>query len=337
MPHEVIMPALGMAQDTGLLVAWHKNVGDAVSAGDILMEVETDKSTMEVEAGASGFVTELRAAAGADVPVGQVVAVISETLGVPARPAQPAQPEPAPESPQAEARALAARPVAQSLKPAVEQAHGNSRILASPKARMLAAEQGLDLSRLVAAGVPQPYRVADIAVLRALPAEERTVAPATGSIAASYISARISATGFTSFCAWLDGIEAEIEARSAVWAAFAAAALRNGSGADYIVIRVQRPALGVVNDYADADKCRFSALRSCAAESASLILQDLTGSRITLVRQGAQDCPTLSIVKNGDFYELTLAFSESRLPMDAAFAFLDGFAGRLEEPLRHLL
>ena len=52
----VIMPALGMAQDTGLIVAWHKAPGDAVASGDILFEVETDKSTMEVEAGHDGFV-----------------------------------------------------------------------------------------------------------------------------------------------------------------------------------------------------------------------------------------------------------------------------------------
>lgn len=61
MAHEVIMPALGMAQDTGLLVSWQKAVGDAVTVDDLLMEVETDKSTMEVPAGADGYVAELRA------------------------------------------------------------------------------------------------------------------------------------------------------------------------------------------------------------------------------------------------------------------------------------
>jgi pyruvate/2-oxoglutarate dehydrogenase complex dihydrolipoamide acyltransferase (E2) component len=49
MAHEVIMPALGMAQDTGLIVSWLKKPGDAVKAGDPIMEVETDKATMEVE------------------------------------------------------------------------------------------------------------------------------------------------------------------------------------------------------------------------------------------------------------------------------------------------
>lgn len=76
MPFEVIMPALGMAQDTGRLVSWLKKVGEAVDESDVLMEVETDKTTMEA-AGASGFVSELFASAGDDVPVGNVIAIIT--------------------------------------------------------------------------------------------------------------------------------------------------------------------------------------------------------------------------------------------------------------------
>ena len=74
--HEIIMPALGMTQDTGEIVSWHKAAGDAVQADDILFEVETDKTTMEVEAGFGGVVVEVRAAAGDAVPVGSVIAVI---------------------------------------------------------------------------------------------------------------------------------------------------------------------------------------------------------------------------------------------------------------------
>ncbi|MBT5575344.1 MAG: pyruvate dehydrogenase, partial [Alphaproteobacteria bacterium] len=74
MAHEIIMPALGMAQETGRLVAWLKNEGDAVSKGDPLMEVETDKSTMEVEAQKDGFLVNITAQANTDVPVGDVVA-----------------------------------------------------------------------------------------------------------------------------------------------------------------------------------------------------------------------------------------------------------------------
>ena len=65
MPLDVIMPALGMAQDTGRIVAWHKASGDAVAAGDVLFEVETDKATMEVEAQEPGYLTDVAAAAAA--------------------------------------------------------------------------------------------------------------------------------------------------------------------------------------------------------------------------------------------------------------------------------
>jgi len=80
MAHEIIMPALGMAQETGRLVAWLKNEGDAVSKGEPLMEVETDKSTMEVEAPKDGFLIKIAALAHTDVPVGEVVAYIVENL-----------------------------------------------------------------------------------------------------------------------------------------------------------------------------------------------------------------------------------------------------------------
>ena len=76
MPHDVIMPALGMAQETGVILSWLKKPGDQVSLGDALMEVETDKTVMEVEAAAEGVLSDVKAAAGESVPVGQVVAVI---------------------------------------------------------------------------------------------------------------------------------------------------------------------------------------------------------------------------------------------------------------------
>jgi biotin carboxyl carrier protein len=96
MPHDVIMPALGMAQDTGLIVSWLKKPGDAVKTGEGLMEVETDKAVMEVEAVADGFLAAVSAEAGDHVPVGQVVAVIAET----AEAAKNTSPSPSSSTPQ---------------------------------------------------------------------------------------------------------------------------------------------------------------------------------------------------------------------------------------------
>lgn len=73
---EVVMPAMEMDQDTACLVRWLKSEGELVEKGEPLMEIETDKVTVEIESPGSGILSEIRAAAGADVPVGQVIAVL---------------------------------------------------------------------------------------------------------------------------------------------------------------------------------------------------------------------------------------------------------------------
>ncbi len=76
MATDVIMPALGMAQETGKLLRWLKADGDTIVKGEPLMEVETDKVTVEVEAPADGRLAAIRAAEGEDVQVGSTVALI---------------------------------------------------------------------------------------------------------------------------------------------------------------------------------------------------------------------------------------------------------------------
>src|SRR5207248_11559599 len=73
-PTEVIMPALGMAQETGKLLRWIKNEGEAVTKGEALMEIETDKVTVEIEAPADGILAGISALEGEDVPVGRAIA-----------------------------------------------------------------------------------------------------------------------------------------------------------------------------------------------------------------------------------------------------------------------
>src|SRR5579862_2715560 len=74
MPTVVIMPALGMAQDTGKVVRWLRAEGDAVERGEPLLEIETDKVTVEIEAPATGALAGICATAGDDVPVGETIA-----------------------------------------------------------------------------------------------------------------------------------------------------------------------------------------------------------------------------------------------------------------------
>ena len=79
MPFEVIMPALGLAQETGKVVRWLKGTGDHVGAGEPIVEIETDKVTVELEADADGYIGALSAGEGDDVPVGAVIALVYET------------------------------------------------------------------------------------------------------------------------------------------------------------------------------------------------------------------------------------------------------------------
>ena len=76
MATDVILPALGMSQDTGKIVRWLKSEGEQVVKGEPLVEIETDKATVEIEAPANGVLARVSAAAGEDIPVGQVIAAI---------------------------------------------------------------------------------------------------------------------------------------------------------------------------------------------------------------------------------------------------------------------
>src|SRR5438270_5788077 len=81
------MPALGMAQDTGVVVSWKKRAGDQVTKGEPLLEIETDKAVVDVESPATGTLASISAEPGAEVAVGTTIAVIlgeGESPGAPA-------------------------------------------------------------------------------------------------------------------------------------------------------------------------------------------------------------------------------------------------------------
>jgi pyruvate/2-oxoglutarate dehydrogenase complex dihydrolipoamide acyltransferase (E2) component len=330
------MPQLGMAQDSGVIVAWHKAPGDRVRKGEILFEVETDKAVMEVEAAAEGVLLELRRAEGEDVPVGEVLAVIgAEGEAVKAAPAKAeAKVEAKAEAPKVEAVAAAApAPVAAApapVAPAPAAAVAGGKVLASPKAKALAAEQGLDLGRLVAAGRPQPYHVADLELLKAMPTAAAVAAPAAATVLAR---ARVPAAAFDAFLGWVAG-EGKGDAGT-VLASFAAGAFRAATGAGSVTVRLSAPREASVV-YADPDRAGIG--RMTPGEGVpDLIVHDLTRTRLAHVDLGATAAPTLSVAREGDALVATLAAAAGTLDDDALIACLDGFAGRLDEPLRHLL
>ncbi|OGC01886.1 MAG: hypothetical protein A3G35_02265 [candidate division NC10 bacterium RIFCSPLOWO2_12_FULL_66_18] len=152
MPFQVIMPKLSDAMVEGRVLQWLKKEGDRVQGGDVLASIETDKAEIELEAFGSGVLRRVLADEGQMVPVGQLIAVIAEpdediTGLVSAAPAAPAAGAPA--APKVEAKAAA--PAAHAaIPPAAPPEAG--WVPASPIARRMAREAGIDLAQIKGSG-----------------------------------------------------------------------------------------------------------------------------------------------------------------------------------------
>ena len=168
MPIELKMPALSPTMEEGTLAKWLVKEGDTVKSGDLLAEIETDKATMEFEAIDEGVVSQILVAEGTDgVKVGTVIAVISgegEDASAKAAPAPAAKEEAKAAEPQdvTPAKAGAASqsaptPAAPTSAGATEKAApataaSGERIKASPLAKRLAAERGIELATIIGTG-----------------------------------------------------------------------------------------------------------------------------------------------------------------------------------------
>jgi pyruvate dehydrogenase E2 component (dihydrolipoyllysine-residue acetyltransferase) len=168
MPVNILMPALSPTMEKGNLAKWLKKEGDAVKAGDVIAEIETDKATMEYESIDDGVLAKIVVPEGSqDVPVNQLIAVLAQegedpkaaaaAAGKGAPPA--AAPAPTPVAPAAKSEP-ATRPAAAPSAPAaapVQDAphgtqHGANRIFSSPLARRLAKTAGIELNRIRGSG-----------------------------------------------------------------------------------------------------------------------------------------------------------------------------------------
>lgn len=148
----ILMPALSPTMTEGKLAKWHVKVGDTVKSGQVVCEIETDKATMEVEAVDEGKVGQILVEEGTEgVKVNAVIAVLLEEgeKGV-AKPATAAPAPKAEEKPAAQAPAAAPAPAVRPAAPAASA--GGTRIFASPLAKRIAAEKGIDLAGLKGSG-----------------------------------------------------------------------------------------------------------------------------------------------------------------------------------------
>ena len=161
MATNVIMPALELAQETGKLLRWIKAPGDTVRKGEPIAEVETDKVTIELEAPAAGVLRDVTAHEGDVVPVGHTIAVIA------------AAGEPSTLSPQG--RGQGEGPGAEEA--GVEAPPRDTRVKASPLARKVAEEHGVDLARVKTAS----GKIEKADVLAYVESQRVVAAPTNGS------------------------------------------------------------------------------------------------------------------------------------------------------------
>ncbi len=210
MPINILMPALSPTMEEGTLAKWLVKEGDSVESGDVLCEIETDKATMEFEAVDEGVIGKIIVGDGTEgVKVNAPIAVLLEDgeSAADISDAPAAAPAPKPDAAAAEVGRASARQT-----PAPETAPKGERIFASPLARRIAAQKGLDLAALTGSGPKGRIVKADVESATAAPeAEAPAPAPAPQSADANTVMAMYADREFEEMP--LDGMRKIIAAR----------------------------------------------------------------------------------------------------------------------------
>jgi pyruvate dehydrogenase E2 component (dihydrolipoamide acetyltransferase) len=155
MAEYIVMPKLGFDMREGVLVGWNKSIGDQVEKGEVIAEIESDKATLELEAQASGTLLKFLASDGDVVPIGGNLAIVGEegedisAMAEAAEEAEEAEVEPVKEKEEAEAKAP--EPEKETRAPAVSDEYPGG-VKASPVARRVAEERGIDLKKINGTG-----------------------------------------------------------------------------------------------------------------------------------------------------------------------------------------
>ena len=340
MAHEIIMPALGMAQETGRLVAWLKNEGETVSKGDPLMEVETDKSTMEVESPKDGFLVNISALANSDVPVGDVVAYIVENLddapakAVKASPLASEQEVITVKEPQNQASNQADADTKVSIAEPTynpDKTNKEAKILASPKIRLLAKGENLDLQNLRDAGYTEPFKARDIATLRRLSIRQNV---SLRNNAASLVDK----TSFNIFLSEINSASQIAISSELVFASFISASLRVKTNADNIGINYKSgPELQSVI-YNNPDKQQLADIAPADHDiPATAEVCDLTSTDFIQLSGDTHSNIIVTISNFTEQFMVTIDWNPSTLSQIDALELLRDFSTRIKSPLKQLL
>ncbi len=183
---DIQMPRLSDTMEEGVIANWHKQVGDKVARGEVVAEIETDKALMELEAYDDGVLEKILVEAGTTVPIGEPIAVLGDGSGSAAEAAPaPATPAPATAEPAAEEAPAAPAPAAVETAAPAEP---GSKPKASPLAKAVAKEKGVDLSTVRGSGPGGRIIRADIETAASAAPAEPTPAPAAQSGAPAVVS-----------------------------------------------------------------------------------------------------------------------------------------------------
>ena len=349
MSHEVIMPALGMTQDTGKLVKWHKAVGEKVSRSEILMEIETDKSTMEVEAGADGFMAEILSKEGEDVPVGQVVAIITDDgeISVPTNKSELASnklmmPDNRAAMPEKE---LIENP---SIEKSIRDSQSSKKkILASPKAKVFAKSRTVSLESMRAMGFNEPFHFSDVSsflkendVIRRDETPEEPNLVTRSKVTRGLLSAESDETKFQNMLFDLEFSDK----KERVFGCFVAGAYRrtleNRNQPVYVRIICDT---GMVMNLKDPDLSGFRAVRDRedqVSNAPNIIIRDISYSPITFCLPTEIEEPEIWItrknVSDQGILVFTLAYGDDSMNSLSAINLIEGLVKRIAMPLYHL-
>ncbi|MET8872207.1 dihydrolipoamide acetyltransferase family protein [Nocardia sp. NPDC004604] len=209
---EITMPRLSDTMEDGVVSSWLKQVGDKVTRGEVLAEIETDKALMELEAYDDGVLEQIIAAEGTRVPIGEPIAIVGDGSGAATPAAQPATPAPAAQPAAANGAAAAGNRSAPSTSaPTVgpTAAGSDERKKSSPLARKIARELGVDIATVTGTGpggrvtrhdVESAHTAGETAAPAAAPAAQVSyAAPASGDYDEIPLTSiqRVSATRLT--------------------------------------------------------------------------------------------------------------------------------------------